>query len=397
MRRTLPFVLLLTIACGEEPVAPQSPLNLDDPSQTTGNTSGGTTGSTTGETTPGEETPDTGVARCDLPEDAPALRVLLFHDVDQTARSRWQATLTGEDTPLAWHRFTVHTPTGEALSARTCADGTAAIPDLAPGAYLIEPELDAQQRVNNGAFSPRFATARARGEARIVTFGDSVPAYGPQPWFSARLSTLAAPLVQIEDVNVARPGSRSDEWLPGSRNYNERLRPVLEGADVIVFSLGGNDLFDILEESNGGQDVNAALAAFEVKIEEVKANLRAIIAQLRQDEPQAEIIWMLYPNFSKSARWEARVGSAIGIVQILITRTLRNLRQELGATPELALLDMFGATEAEDLNLLLFDELHFNAEGHALCAQELFATLGGASVDARGAGAGVYTISVSAR
>ncbi len=389
------LLLLLTLSCREPVVNPQAPLSLDATAQPT--SPAGTLSSLTGETM-SDEKPNTGVARCDLPEDVPALRVHLFHDAAQSARSRWMAPIGSADAPaLAWHPFTLHTPTGQALSARTCADGRGAIPGLAPGVYLIEPALSAQQRVTNGAFSARFAAALARGQARVVSFGDSMPAYGPQPWFPARLKALAAPLVRVEDVNVARPGSRSDEWLPGGDNYQRRLRPALQGADLIVFSLGGNDLFDILASSARGRDVSAILAAFEAKIAHVKANLRAIITQVRHDQPQAEIIWMLYPNFSKSARWEASLGSARGVVQLLLAGALSSLRQELGAIQGLTLLDMFGATAQEELNLLLVDGLHFSAAGHARAARELFATLGGAIVDDEGAGEAVYTMGISAR
>ena len=48
--------------------------------------------------------------------------------------------------------------------------------------------------------------------------------------------------------------------------------------------------------------------------------------------------------------------------------------------PGLLLVDMFGAAQGLPLHEYLYDQLHFNARGQALYAEELFMTLGGVLV-----------------
>ena len=46
------------------------------------------------------------------------------------------------------------------------------------------------------------------------------------------------PLVPTEDINVAVPGSVSEQWLPGSNFYENKVKPNLEQAQVVLMSLG---------------------------------------------------------------------------------------------------------------------------------------------------------------
>ena len=105
---------------------------------------------------------------------------------------------------------------------------------------------------------------------------------------------------------------------------------------------------------------------------------------LRERNPNADIVYVVYPDYGNTDRWAALAGDAIPIVRRTLRSTLNRIRGDNAHHERMTYLDLYGATVQIDLNELLFDELHFNEAGQAFVAEELFRSLGGVRVEGDG-------------
>ena len=110
-----------------------------------------------------------------------------------------------------------------------------------------------------------------------MTFGDSVPVVGDAPMFPDRLATLIGDLAEVDSRNIAVGGTLSTDWVPGSNYFENRLRPNIADADVIVISVGGNDITSSLDAS-ALQDIDKAIEILRKKGQKI-AEKRAELAQ----------------------------------------------------------------------------------------------------------------------
>jgi len=305
----------------------------------------------------------------------------IYLDDDLDARSFYsQGPEDGEDTPLVDHEVSLISG-ADVRTVLSCDQGNFGFADVEDGTYIIEAKREQDWFVSSSSQGLRFAEAVREGSVKVLVFGDSVPAFGPEPWFPERFKTIVNDLAEVELQNVAVPGSTSVQWLPGANFYRSRLAGNVEDVDLIVFSLGGNDLYEFAStDLNANGDVNELQAKFEVEIEKVKVNILQIITTLREANPDADIVWLLYPNYARSEQWEEIAGDFIDIVETLLRRTLIGIRKDISHHERFLMWDIFAATSEEDLTSMLVDPLHLNDKGHEFYAQELFKLLGGVVV-----------------
>ena len=131
------------------------------------------------------------------------------------------------------------------------------------------------------------------------------------------------------------------------------------------------------ETDLASKPVDELIADFEGAVEDIKSNLKTIITELRRRNPDADIVWLLYPNYARSAEWERLAGSSVSLVELILKRTLGEIREDMAHHEGLIVWDMFGGTKDVDLNTILIDPLHLNSTGHELYANVLLETLGG--------------------
>jgi hypothetical protein len=185
-----------------------------------------------------EDIPD-----CETAEitDGPGVRGRLYIDADVTDSSRYDQLWDAEtDTPVGARELTLRGANGKETTG-SCADGTYAFNDLDDGVYLVEADSRDDNCLQKNC-PKNLGTAVDKGEMVILTWGDSVPAYGGNPYFPKRLKNLLSNLVEVDNRNVAEPGSESTDWLPGATYYEQHLVPNIQDADLVVMSIGGNDL-----------------------------------------------------------------------------------------------------------------------------------------------------------
>ncbi len=320
------------------------------------------------------------VANCDGALEDPLVRGKIWADPEDTATSWYQQPRASNAAGLPGLEVGLTMGDGTRYGALTCDDGTFRFPDASGEIGLLQLPSDTCTSAN---CPTGFARAAARGPVKVVTFGDSIPAFGPKPWFPERLKTLAAPVAEIENTNVAVPGSTSVEWLPGTRYFTNRIEAHLD-ADVWVFSIGGNDLQEFAGGfSMGGTQEEFAdqLAKLNPLIDEIIANIRAIAAEIRTLDPDADIVWVVYPNYGTTEYWKQIAGPDFeAVIETGVGNILARVRRQLAGESGLHVVDILGATADSDLDSLLVDPLHLNEDGHEFYARELFVTLGGVIV-----------------
>ena len=306
--------------------------------------------------------------------------VRLLRDPDHQALSLWAPPgAPGNPVPHVLVRLL---GPSRRTTAVTDEGGVARLEGLEPGERgVLEVELDSGQLLTSHAVSGRLAAAIRRGEGRMVVLGDSIPVFGPKPTFPERLDAMLRPLVPWRHDNLAISGVESARWLPDGATYRSQARPVLPGADLVVVSLGGNDLTHHAFRAIGGRSAAmnpvALMAEVHQVIGGVKANLVALFDQIGRDAPGADLAWIVYPNYARSARWRAlSKGWSEALAGILDT-ILDDVRAHLARRPGLLLVDLHGRLGRADISPYLSDPLHLGAEGHQLWAEALFATVGG--------------------
>ncbi|MCA9537702.1 MAG: hypothetical protein KC620_02365 [Myxococcales bacterium] len=264
-------------------------------------------------------------------------------------------------------------------AADVCDDGSYVSPELMPGTYLVMPDVPEGMRCSQRNCTGRFARAIAEdGGAVMLTFGDSIAVIGDPVLFPERVTTLFAPLAEIENRNIAVAGTTSTDWLPGGQLFENRLRPQLAEADVILITIGGNDLMAYVSNPALLQNIPAAIEGARDLVVEIVANVITIIHAIREVNPDADIAYLLYADYSQATEnvlW-GLAGNLLG--QQTISEILE-LARSLIPTDDahLLLADMYGAADGLPLHDYLFDALHFNDMGQTIYAEEVFRTLGG--------------------
>jgi len=275
----------------------------------------------------------------------------------------------------------------EEIETTTCDNGEFSFSSLAEGVYVLDMGTGGQACTTRNC-PIRFADAVKSGKVRITTFGDSVPKVGSDYLFPLRLQNILGEIVEVQNRNVAIPGSRSVDWVPGKYNFDQELAPLLEDTDVLIASIGGNDVTQYASEVlSSGQVMEVLNGGVNDKLMEILGNVVGIFDEARKINPDMDLVYCLYPNYANSTQWDDFLGAAGGlgfdvksIVSGLIVEALDQVRNEMPDEPGMILVDMYGALGDADISHLLYDQLHFNDDGHQLYAEEIFRALGGVIV-----------------
>lgn len=266
----------------------------------------------------------------------------------------------------------------------SCDDGFFAFGDLAEGLFLVAPRLEPDAVVTTRNRPRRLPEAVREGSVTMVAFGDSLPVVHESVRFPELAAERLSALAQVSLNNVAVGGTTSQDWLPGTQLFDQVLVPVLPGADLIVMSLGGNDILYFAEETMETGEFSDILDNFDAELDGILARLLIILHAIREHNPDADVVYLLYPNYAVTDAWAEWLGALQDFVIDLLADGIARMRSELDPNEHLLVIDLFGAVPASgrDLNDLLIDELHFNDAGHDFIADELLKTLGAARAGA---------------
>lgn len=311
-----------------------------------------------------------------------AVHGMLYADSAPLATSVYAAEIGDEDALETG--ITVGILPGDAVVA-TCDDGGFSFNGLEDGPYVVDLSELGDRPCTTRNCPQRFPAAIREGKVRLTTFGDSVPKVGSSTLFPKHLETLLNGVVETTSVNVAVPGSKTVDWLPGTYNFVNELAPTLANTDVLIASIGGNDVTqyasDVLASGNIGEALNGGV---NTKLVEIMGNVLTIFEEVKAINPDIDVVYCLYPNYANSDQWGSFLGGiegVAGLVATLIVDALEQIRDEMPVEKGLVLVDMYGALEGQDLTDILYDELHFNDVGHVIYAEEIFRALGGVIVE----------------
>lgn len=334
------------------------------------------------DTTP-EHNDATAVQTCSLPEEwtEAATSGLVYLDNDNSSTSTYDDQFDPRiDAPLKGIIVHLLGPDGFMDAVETCDDGVYGFDQLTEGVYIVEFGIeDSEFTTKNRA--RYFPAALRKGDVHIITIGDSVPKVGDKPFFPERLGNLLSQFGKITNDNIAIPGTTSEHWLPGTFNFNKELAPRLPTADVVIISLGGNDVLQYVQEN--AQDLSgiaAALENFPKFVQEIRERVLTIANAIRQVNPHLDIVYCLYPNYATSDLWNEMLYGFGDLVTGYVTEALSQVRASITPSDNILLVDLFGGTQNVDLDNILYDYLHFNDAGQQLYAEEIFVILGGVRI-----------------
>lgn len=308
------------------------------------------------------------------------VQIQVYDDANQSAESPYHlGNPSGVDRPLEGLSIQVY---GQSAVGDILSDGQGlATIDLEPGSYLLLPELPEGSTATSHNSPPRLSAALEDGELNILAFGDSVGTVGAPP-YHAYLRDLLAPIVTITLNNQSKGGSEAAEWVPGSALFEGRLGGAISGADVIVFTLGGNDLAHHFYDA-GTDPISLIQALLQLPqlVQQVGDDLHTIAEAIHEQNPDASLVYMVYPNYASTEQWREATGAIYPLVQRGFALCFNHMRASLSELPYVTFADMLGALGWDTpLDGLLQDAWHPNQAGHALIAEEMFISLGGARV-----------------
>jgi lysophospholipase L1-like esterase len=218
---------------------------------------------------------------------------------------------------------------------------------------------------------PEERSSALRGGERVVFIGDSLALQAPPNYPELLPAALGERAPGVETLNLAEPGSTAADWREGSELFEGRLAPELDDADLVVVTVGGNDL----QEAIGGVDGIDALsraaasggAALDA-IDRVGRHQRRTFDAIRARAPGTAIAYVGYPDYASASAWRESGDTAGTFALELGLDAL--FAAAAGAEPDL-LIDMRAATERAGVDSLLADGEYLAPAGHRLYARRL--------------------------
>ncbi|MDF2854517.1 MAG: family lipase [Neobacillus sp.] len=211
-------------------------------------------------------------------------------------------------------------------------------------------------------FVPQKLTVISAGDSLTQGVGDSTNNGGYLPY----LRTLLEEEKGIKDVdflNFGIMGNRTTQLL--DRLKSTEMREALANADLVILTIGGNDIMKVAQENF----VNLQLSDFEKAREIYIDNLYKIMNTINRANPDASIVLVgLYNPFS---HWFANVEELNQIVNDWNTAGQRVIASYSNAY-FVSIEDLF-LNPSEDL--LYTDNFHPNDRGYELIAERLNTTL----------------------
>ncbi len=345
-----------------------------------GDCASGDSGAACGDLAAGQ---DTGLSSC--PEDPAqpdsAIQGRVYLDGDSSSCSWYdQGFFPKFDSPMAGVEVRLFGPSAEWMTT-TCSEGAFQFESLEAGSYLVDVRVPDADDCTSSNQPRRLPEAVAEGEVTIVTMGDSIAVVGQGPLFPEILAGHLAPLADIQNHNIAVSGTHSTDWVPGTSLFKNKLVPELPGADVLIITLGGNDVMAWVGGSLGNySDLYTKMLELDDFLAGIHANVTAIITEARKINPNIDVVFCLYFNYAQSSYWQKYMGSYQELALAATANAWEKARENVASIPGIILADMYGALEGQLLDPYLSDSVHLSPTGHQFYAEQVFLVLGGARI-----------------
>jgi lysophospholipase L1-like esterase len=212
----------------------------------------------------------------------------------------------------------------------------------------------------------RHEAPKPAGKRLVLVLGDSLSHGTGDPsgrGYAADVVTALRRRGPVETVNLAVAGAESSDLRRLVESAN--VRSLAASADVILLSIGGNDLSHSVAGVGAPTEALSGIAAARSRLAE---NLRAILTALRAANPTAPIrVLGLYQPFTGAGR-DARIGESLVL-------SWNNLVAEItlgyANVTAVSVFDLFAGRPER----LATDRFHPNREGYRAIADRVVQTL----------------------
>lgn len=212
-------------------------------------------------------------------------------------------------------------------------------------------------------FSPRNLTVLSAGDSLTQGVGDSTGQGGYLPYLESMLEKDKG-VNQVDFFNYGVKGNRTTQLL--KRLQSPELKPVLQKADLIILTIGGNDIMKVVRE----HFTNLKYGDFMTEKETYRDHLIEIMKTIVKENPNASIVLVgMYNPFSK---WFSDIKEMDEIVSEW-NKTGQSVVVNYPNAYFVGIDDLF-LNNKDDL--LYKDHFHPNDKGYQLIAQRLNETLG---------------------
>ncbi|MEH7109465.1 MULTISPECIES: SGNH/GDSL hydrolase family protein [Bacillaceae] len=211
-------------------------------------------------------------------------------------------------------------------------------------------------------FYPRKLTVLSAGDSLTQGVGDSTGQGGYLPYLKTMLEKEKG-IKEVDFYNYGVKGNRTTQLL--KRLKSPEMKPVLQKADLVILTIGGNDLMKVVKDHFS----DLQLSDFTEGKEIYRRNLIEIMEEISEENPNASIVLVgLYNPFSK---WFSDIKEMDQIVSDW-NQTAQAIMTNYGNAYFVSIEDVF--LHANE-NLLYTDNFHPNDRGYELIAERLNDTL----------------------
>lgn len=204
------------------------------------------------------------------------------------------------------------------------------------------------------------------GKSLVLVLGDSLSHGTGDPTGRGYAADVVAALRRrgpVETVNLAVAGAESSDLRKLVESAN--VRSLAASADLILFSVGGNDLSHSLSAAGAPAQAVSSISASRARFAE---NLRSILRDLREANPSAPIRLLgLYQPFGGDGQ-ESRIGESL----VLSWNSV--LAETALGQANVAVVPVFDLFQGR-LDRLATDRFHPNRQGYRAIADRVIQTL----------------------
>lgn len=204
-------------------------------------------------------------------------------------------------------------------------------------------------------------------ELRIASIGDSLTkGVGDETKQGGYTALLEEKLLSEKDVksvtlqNFGVKGHKTTDLL--NRLQNEEVQEGIADADIIIITIGGNDIMKIVKENL----FDLSLHVFEKEQAKYEVRLQKVLENIRNHNSEAEIVLVgLYNPFG----WFIDLSTEINTIVDNWNEGSERILSTFDHTKFVVVDDVFSQTSD---NLLSEDEFHPNAKGYEIMSERIF-------------------------
>ncbi len=213
-----------------------------------------------------------------------------------------------------------------------------------------------------GDFFPRRITVVSAGDSLTQGVGDSTQQGGYLPYLKKKLEQDKG-ISEVEFHNYGVKGNVTTQLL--KRLQSPEIKKMVKSADMVIITVGGNDIMQVVQENISNLQVSAFTKEKEIYI----SHLTQIFDRITQENPRVSIILVgIYNPFMKYF-------SNIKELNQIVEDWNRASQTVVSNYPDAYFVDIEDLFTNSDKNLLYTDHFHPNDRGYQLIADRLYASI----------------------